>query len=200
MKQQDYVMYGGAFNPPHHDHTGIVATLLEKVAKKVIIIPTGKRDDKHYSSVSDTFRENMIRLATEDFGDRVIIDTTFLYGDILTTSLNQAQYLQDKYRKEIPHVFGSDVAPQMMSWDPTGYVAHELPKVFISRPGYPIPVGTVSRYSELEYISGGFSSTRVREEVQRILGGEGERRDVLQAMVNSRVCDFILQNRLFCSV
>ncbi len=105
MNTQEYVMYGGAFNPPHQDHTGIIATLLANVAEKVIIIPTGKREDKDYSSVSNEVREDMIRLATEDFGKNIIIDTTFLYGDMATTTINQARYLEEKYKKEIPQVF-----------------------------------------------------------------------------------------------
>ena len=63
--------------------------------------------------VSDKDRESMIRLATEEFGNRVVIDTTFLYGNMPTTTLNQAKYLENRYNKEIPQVFGSDVAPKM---------------------------------------------------------------------------------------
>ncbi len=49
MKKYPLVMYGGAFNPPHLDHTGtdgIVGKLLDTLTDRVIIIPTGKRDDK----------------------------------------------------------------------------------------------------------------------------------------------------------
>jgi len=113
MKTHEMVMYGGAFNPPHKDHTGIIGKLLESTAEKIIIIPTGKRDDKDYSDVTDKERESMIRLATEEFGKCAIIDTTFLYGDMPTTTLNQARYLEEKYGREIPQVFGSDVAPRM---------------------------------------------------------------------------------------
>lgn len=67
MATYEYAMYGGAFNPPHQDHTGIIATLLAHSAQKVIVIPTGKRMDKDYSTVSDQLREDIIRLATEDF-------------------------------------------------------------------------------------------------------------------------------------
>ncbi|MFZ2255185.1 MAG: hypothetical protein WAW59_06000 [Patescibacteria group bacterium] len=49
MKKHSLVMYGGAFNPPHLDHTGkdgIIGRLLETITERVIIIPTGKREDK----------------------------------------------------------------------------------------------------------------------------------------------------------
>ncbi len=196
MNTHEMVMYGGAFNPPHRDHAGIIEKILENTAEKVIIIPTGKRDDKNYSDVSHTDRETMIRLATEDFGNRVIIDTKFLYGDMPTTTRNQAFYLREKYGKEIPQVFGSDVAPRMAWWDSTGYVAHILPKVFIARPGYPIQEWMVSNYDELEYNSLGHSSTRVREEVAKVLVWSS-RIEALKWMIHSKVFDFILQNRLF---
>ncbi len=197
MNTHEMVMYGGAFNPPHLDHTGIISKLLEQTAEKVIIIPTGRRDDKSYMDVSDKDRESMIRLATEEFGNRVVIDTTFLYGNMPTTTLNQAKYLENRYNKEIPQVFGSDVAPKMRWWDETGYVANQLPKVFIARPGYAIPPGIVDNYSELEYNSLWHSSTRVREEVAKILTSDRGSIGALTDMIHAKVCDFILQNRLF---
>lgn len=197
MNTHEMVMYGGAFNPPHLDHTGIVSKLLEQTAEKVIIIPTWRRDDKSYMDVSDKDRESMIRLATEEFGNRVVIDTTFLYGNMPTTTLNQAKYLENRYNKEIPQVFGSDVAPKMRWWDETGYVANQLPKVFIARPGYVIPTGIVDNYSELEYNSLWHSSTRVREEVAKILASDRGSIGALTDMIHAKVCDFILQNLLF---
>ena len=66
------VIYGGAFNPPHLDHVGydgVVGTLLASVAERVLIIPTGKREDKDYGDISDDHRLRLLELATEDFRD-----------------------------------------------------------------------------------------------------------------------------------
>lgn len=57
----------------------------------------------------------------------------------------------------------------MLSWDPTGYVAHALPKIFLSRPGYTLDRESVSNYDEIIFPSRGFSSTEVRAEVRKIL-------------------------------
>ena len=133
MKHQ-IVMYGGAFNPPHLDHSGIVEALLEKVANQVVIIPTGEREDKNYGVMSSKNREELVRQAFGDFGDKVMIDTHFLYSSTPSTTRNQAEYLREKYAHEVPQVFGSDVIPHMNSWDPEGYVARQLPKIFIARP------------------------------------------------------------------
>lgn len=136
----------------------------------------------------------MIRLATEEYGKQVEIDTTFLYGDMPTTTLNQANYLREKYGREIPQVFGSDVAPKMNGWDPTGYVPYRLPKVFIARPGHPIESGSIANYDTIEYESRGFSSTAVRREVERILRGDYSTIEFLQTMIHDKVADFIFQN------
>jgi len=168
-------MYGGAFSPPHLGHTGekgILGTLLSQVAEKVILIPTGFRTDKQYDGVSGDDRIHMLRLATEEYRDRVEIDTHFLKTNTPTTTRRQAQYLFTKYKKEIPQVFGSDVAPHMRSWEPDGYVSHVLPKIFFLRPGYPIPEGEVTNYEVLDCSPCTSSSTSIRRKIQSVLDGK----------------------------
>lgn len=190
-------MYGGAFNPPHLDHTGrdgIVGRLLETVAERVIIIPTGKREDKWYHGVSDSDRIEMLGRATSEYAERVEIDSVLLEWRVESTTRAQAEYLREKFWHDIPQVFGSDVAPRMLAWDPTGYVAYQLPKVFVSRPWHEI-VG-VGNYDTLEFNSRGFSSTDIRHEVARILSRSAPV-DTLRNKVHSSVLDYILQNQLF---
>ncbi len=51
---------GGAFDPPHAGHSAIVRSILHyKNPNKIIIIPSGKRDDKSYT-VSDEHRLEML--------------------------------------------------------------------------------------------------------------------------------------------
>ena len=51
---------GGAFDPPHAGHSAIVKSILHyKNPEKIIIIPSGKRDDKNYR-VSDEHRLAML--------------------------------------------------------------------------------------------------------------------------------------------
>lgn len=80
----------------------------------------------------------MLELATEEFGDRVEIDTVCMDGYIDSTTISQAKYLRREYGYDIPQVFGADVAPHMATWDTSGFVAHKLPKIFLTRPGYEI--------------------------------------------------------------
>ncbi len=98
-----------------------------------------------------------------------MIDPVLLEDRIPSTTLAQAEYLRACYDREIPQVFGADVAPHMLSWDPSGYVAHALPKIFLSRPGYALDRANISNYDEIVFASRGFSSTEVRAEVRKIL-------------------------------
>lgn len=197
MKKHDVVMYGGAFNPPHLDHTGkygIIGKLLDTITDKVIIIPTGKREDKGYHGVSDNDRLEMLRLAIEEYGDRVEIDSVLIEWRVESTTRAQAGYLREKFWYDVAQVFGSDVAPRMFDWDPTGYVAYELPKVFVTRPWHEIQ--GVGNYDILEFRSRGFSSTDIRHEASRILTG-GAQVDAIRDKVHARVFDYILQNQFF---
>ena len=192
-------MYGGAFNPPHLDHVGhdgVVGTLLASVAERVLIIPTGKREDKDYGDISDDHRLRLLELATEDFGDRVEIDPILLSGQIDSTTLAQARYLREKYGYDIPQVFGSDVASNMKKWDPSGHIARDLPKIFLSRPGFPLDDPTLGNYQEVDFASRGFSSTDVRKSVRDILLGNISV-DILKNRVQKKVLDYILDHRLF---
>lgn len=199
MISHKLVMYGGAFNPPHLDHIGhdgVVGTLLGSVAEKVLIIPTGKREDKDYGDISDDHRLRLLELATEDFGDRIEIDPILLSGQIDSTTLAQARYLREKYGYDIPQVFGSDVAPNMKKWDQSGYVARALPKIFLIRPGFPLDDASLGNYQEVDFASRGFSSTEVRKCVRDILLGNTSI-DVLKNRVQKKVLDYILNHRLF---
>ena len=51
---------GGAFDPPHAGHSAIVRSILHhKKPEKIIIIPSGNRDDKKYT-VGDEYRLAML--------------------------------------------------------------------------------------------------------------------------------------------
>ncbi len=189
-------MYGGAFNPPHLDHGRIVAELLGNLTDKVLIIPTGRRNDKRYPGVADVDRELMLRLATEDFGDAVEIDTEFLYGSGETTTRIQADYLRRKYGRDIPQVFGSDTVRDMFEWDPTGYVARELPKVFVSRSGYPLDSAGILNFDTVDFESSGLSSTEIRDAISRPPSGRIDR-GKLEKMLHANVLDFILKNGIY---
>lgn len=139
----------------------------------------------------------MLELATQEFGNLVEIDSACMDGYIDSTTMAQVKYLRREYGYDVPQVFGADVAPHMANWDKTGFVAHELPKIFLARPGYKI--SGVSNYQTVDFASRGFSSTDVRREVRRILDGDSPVNS-LSGIVHEKVLDYILSHRLFTDI
>lgn len=60
---------GGAFDPPHAGHSAMVRSILHhRNPNKIIIIPSGKRNDKSYA-VSDEHRIAMLRIFCDEIND-----------------------------------------------------------------------------------------------------------------------------------
>jgi nicotinic acid mononucleotide adenylyltransferase len=70
---------GGAFDPPHAGHSAIVRSILHFLSPdQIIILPSGKRNDKEYS-ISDEHRLAMIDIFVTEIADsRVIRDDYFI--------------------------------------------------------------------------------------------------------------------------
>ncbi len=70
---------GGAFDPPHVGHAAIVRALLYfRDPQKIVIMPSGKRNDKEYST-SDEDRLALLEIFVNEIGDpRLLIDDYFI--------------------------------------------------------------------------------------------------------------------------
>ena len=106
---------GGAFDPPHAGHSAIVRSVLHhKNPDKIIIIPSGKRDDKNYT-VSNEHRLAMLDIFVWDIADaRVIVDGYFLKnweGNMITRDVDN--YAWEIYGEDICHIFGTDTIESM---------------------------------------------------------------------------------------
>lgn len=100
-------IFGAAFDPPHVGHSAIIRALLHyKNPEKIIIIPSGKRNDKSYN-VSDEHRLAVLEIFASEIGDeRVIIDDYFVQnweGEMITRDVDM--YARGKYGENIVHVF-----------------------------------------------------------------------------------------------
>ena len=112
-------IFGSAFDPPHVGHSAIIRALLHhKNPEKIILVPSGKRDDKSYH-VSDEQRLAMLEMFCREIGDeRVLIDDYFLKnwgGEMITKDVDI--YAREKYGEDIVHVFGTDTIGSMSEWD-----------------------------------------------------------------------------------
>lgn len=128
-------IFGAAFDPPHVGHSAIVRALLHyKNPEKIILIPSGTRDDKNYH-VSDEHRLAMLEMFRSEVGDeRVIIDEYFIKnweGEMITRDVDV--YARGKYGEDIVHVFGTDTIASMPEWDEEWYAARAIKKLFIPR-------------------------------------------------------------------
>lgn len=128
-------IFGAAFDPPHVGHSAIVRALLHyKNPEKIILMPSGKRDDKEYN-VSDTHRLTMLEMFCREIGDeRVFIDDYFVKnweGEMITKDVDI--YSKNKYGDDIIHVFGTDTIASMNEWDEEWYAAKKIKKLFVPR-------------------------------------------------------------------
>ncbi len=128
-------VFGAAFDPPHVGHSAIVRALLYyKNPEKIILMPSGKRNDKEYN-VSDTHRLAMLEMFCDEIWDtRVYTDDYFLKnweGEMITRDVDI--YARGKYGNDIVHVFGTDTIEGMPEWDEEWYAAKMIRKLFVPR-------------------------------------------------------------------
>lgn len=128
-------IFGAAFDPPHVGHSAIIRALLHfQNPEKIIIIPSGKRDDKTYFA-SDIHRKAMIDIFVEEIQDsRVEVDYYFLdtfHDEMITQDVDI--YARSRYGDDIVHVFGSDTIASMSEWDTEQYAAKQIQKLFVPR-------------------------------------------------------------------
>ncbi len=162
------VSYGWAFTPPTIGHKAIIDGLLEKIAEKVLIIPSGPRIDKTYA-YSREVRKRFLEIFASEFEDgRVELDTTWLDGEWETTTLGMDDVLTTRYGYSIPQVFGADVSGSMKNWDYDNTnrdrLIRLLPKIFVARKWVELILDDMDHYEILDIEVPEASSTAVREQ------------------------------------
>ncbi len=132
-------LFGGAFDPPHLGHTAIIINLLKRREfDKIVIVPTGLREDKDYH-IPNTVRKEMVELCketlTETNTSKLIIDFDVFDGIVGEGTFDHETYFRRKYAaSEVCHVFGSDTLSTMNQWEPHGdIVAQEFQKIIFKR-------------------------------------------------------------------
>ena len=194
-------IFGGAFDPPHIWHNAIVRSILYfKNPEKIVIIPSGERNDKWYH-VSMEHRTNMCEIFVSEFKDkRVIFDPHFLHFEWEMITRDVDVYAREKYGTDIVHVFGTDTLSSMPSWDGEGYALSKIKKLFIPRGNYTIPewleqyeIFTDTHVPEI-------SSTELRASISEHTSlGElfSENKRFCIPGLSRRISQYILENRLY---
>jgi predicted adenine nucleotide alpha hydrolase (AANH) superfamily ATPase/nicotinic acid mononucleotide adenylyltransferase len=129
---------GGAFDPPHAWHSAIARSILHFLSpNQIIILPSGKRNDKEYI-ITDEHRLAMIDIFVTEIADsRVIRDDYFIrewQWEMITRDVDE--YVHEKYWENICHIFWTDTIESMSDWDSEQYAAKIVKKLFVPRGEY----------------------------------------------------------------
>lgn len=164
-------IFGGAFDPPHIGHLGIISTLLNAgAAEEVWLVPTGDRGDKSIR-VAAEHRKAMLELfLDENFsGDKAVRLELCQLDQTLASSYTvdlMAHLRQCHPQNEFRFVIGSDLLKDLPLWRETERLKQEVPFFVIPRPGTGLPTACEYRIETLapEKVSlSGVSSTLVRQ-------------------------------------
>ncbi len=171
------MLFGGAFDPPHPGHTGILKAALDyKKFDKVIVMPTGTPGHKARCKAPFHVRRYLCRLAFSPLGD---VEISSLEGESLEVnySYRTVEKLLEIYPgRRIWFLIGSDSALAIESWKNWQELARMVSFLIFSRGD--ADTERISRATrEIRKFSPGtrfitrpvlpVSSTRIRREIER---------------------------------
>ncbi len=200
-------IFWAAFDPPHAGHMAIVRSLIHyKNPEKIIIIPSGERDDKVYH-ISSEHRKKLCEIFVwEVLDDRVILDLEFFSWKKEMITRDVDIYAREKYGDELVHVFGTDVIPAMPLWDSDDYAAKKIQKLFIQRGEKVYIKKEIEWYGikNFEIFSGlnipNISSTEIRQRVPEYTSLNTlfiENPKFIIPGLSKKISKYILENRLY---
>jgi nicotinate-nucleotide adenylyltransferase len=164
-------IFGGAFDPPHIGHLGIISTLLNTgAADEVWLVPTGDRGDKSIR-VEAAHRKAMLELfLSENFaGDSAVRLELCQLNQSLAGSYTvdlMAHLRHSHPQDEFRFVIGSDLLKDLPLWKETERLKQEVTFLVIPRPGSVFPTSCDYRIETLtpdQVTLSGVSSTLVRQ-------------------------------------
>lgn len=188
------IVYGGAFDPPHVAHEHIVREIARKYKpERLFIVPSGSRSDKSYK-VAHEHRAKILSIFAED-----LVDVWAEFCDVFMTGQVQDgtvlwvdKFFRERFGHSPTQVFGTDVIPHMSSWDPSGKVEREIPKIFVRRSGTPeVDFSWVDNHHiitpEIPWHIATLSSSEIRENVKN---------QVFRGLA-PRIAEYIADNNLY---
>ena len=189
------LVYGGAFDPPQQAHEQIAAQLGNTFQpKRLVIVPSGSNRFKSFRAAGEyrlRLADIFVESIRKEFPNAELCDD-FLLGRVPeTTALSIDGLFRERFGSSPTQVFGLDTVPNMSSWDPSGRVERELPKVFVTRSGYEPDMSRVANYRlfrpDLLDDIAVLSSTMVRANIK----------DRVFAGLNPEIAECIRTNNLY---
>jgi len=192
------VIFGGSFNPPCNHHLQIIARLIHRF-DRLIVIPCGQRQDKPSANVvSEEDRKVMAQIAFAGI-PKVQLDCFDLENKVYTPTY----YLQQRYERLFPnaqiwHVVGGDIVAGGRKceseihriWHRGSEIWHDLNFTVIARPDYDVGPEDLPSHSELIEIKEIYGSgTMVRTLIRQ--GGS------IDELVPPNIVHYIQEHRLY---
>ena len=134
------IVFGGAFDPPHLEHSRLTKFVTDKLgAKRLVIVPTHCPPHKSGGFLSFEDRVALSKLAFEGCADEVVIDTIeydrAAAGYEHNYSSEVLPLLKEKYG-EIVYLIGGDSLEHFHTWHKPEEVASACPIAVVGREGY----------------------------------------------------------------
>ena len=117
--QQECVIYGGTFDPPHQGHIDMVKMVLDLGVREVRVVPTADPIHKQGHSVTPFIhRHKMARIAFKDLSNVLVDDIESRLPQPTPTIETLNALFPDllKRKERVPFLLGGDSIEHMASW------------------------------------------------------------------------------------
>lgn len=189
-KTRKLIVLGGSFNPPGIHHRQVVENL-SMISDMVLIVPCGPRPDKE--SVDGSLIEHRRQMVWLNFAD--LNKVQFDFYDLDNRVYTPTYLLQERYQEQYPdyriwHAVGSELIPDIHTWDEGEKIWNELNFVVMYRPGWDFKKSYMPPSSYLLVLDDIFGSgSKVRDYLAKD--------KPIDDLVTPSVCDYIKKNRLY---
>ncbi len=181
---------GGSFNPPHIAHILICKYVIDKrLAERVLLVPCASHPlGKNLAPFRE--RYEMCKLASAEFGDRVIVsDIEQELGGVSTTIKTIKTLIAQNPTNRYHIVIGSDILAEKEKWKNFNQLSKLAPPIVYERVGYSSRQWGKEYHIVKDACLPELSSSEIRKRVI-------EKRDI-SALVHPAVRDFILKNKIY---
>jgi nicotinate-nucleotide adenylyltransferase len=194
---KNIAVYGGAFNPPTLWHKYVIESIITKTnIDQIILNPDGERLDKDYKvekSIRSELMDIFFKELKSEWLDLDIDKYFFNWGNNRDTTIMQVkEYYKEILWFEPRFVFGTDVIPNMPTWqDNTDkYIEKELKKIFIPRHWVKYDLKWFENYIIVDTPLVDISSTMVKQNLI-------ENKQSVDNLLSKNVAKYVIENDLY---
>lgn len=203
------VVYGGSFNPPTIGHMLVITELLNRgFAGKVLVVPTGKREDKVYTTLAYQ-RLDMVKMMVYDtvgYDERIVVSDVDIYNEESLPIYQLMELLKrsNEYRGYKLKFFlsGTDTVNNMSTWKDGDKLMTDVDFVLSTRGTetfedlHPLPKSYVFMQDMLRSdISSSMARKRIKTSISK--NEDIRKRFFVQGILTKSVVKYITEHRLY---